>query len=139
MHFFYVSPEITPEALHCLKNNHDILRLSAMVFRLSNDLATSEAELERGETANALSCYAKQEGVSLKDARKHVSKLIDESWKRLNKIQVVNETPFSNDFIETAMNLARTSQCAYQHGDGHGSPELLKKKILSVIVDPLQL
>ncbi|KNA15993.1 hypothetical protein SOVF_093230 [Spinacia oleracea] len=97
------------------------------------------AEIERGETANAISCYAKQEGGSLKDARKHVKKLIDESWKGLNKIQVVNNTPFSKEFIETAMNLARTAQCFYQHGDGHGSPELIKKKISSIIVDPLQL
>uniref|UniRef100_A0A803LEL6 Uncharacterized protein n=1 Tax=Chenopodium quinoa TaxID=63459 RepID=A0A803LEL6_CHEQI len=137
--FFFVSPEITPEALHCLRNNHDILRLPSMVFRLSNDLATSEAEIERGETANAISCYAKEEGVTMKDARKHLSKLIDESWKNLNEIQVLNETPFSVDFIEAAMNLARTAQCAYQHGDGHGSPELIKKKIVSLIVDPIQL
>uniref|UniRef100_A0A803LNA8 Uncharacterized protein n=1 Tax=Chenopodium quinoa TaxID=63459 RepID=A0A803LNA8_CHEQI len=115
--FFFVSPQITPEALHCLRNNHDILRLPSMVFRLSNDLATSEAEIERGEMANAISCYAKEKGVTMKDARKHLSKLIDESWKRLNEIQVVNDTPFSADFIEAAMNLARTAQCAYQHGD----------------------
>ncbi|XP_021840973.2 probable terpene synthase 12 [Spinacia oleracea] len=137
--FFFVTPEITPEALHCLQNNHDILRLPSMVFRLSNDLATSATEIERGETANAISCYVKEEGGSLKDARKHVRKLIDESWKGLNEIQAVNKSPFSKEFIETAMNLARTAQCAYQHGDGHGSPELIKKKISSIIVDPLQL
>uniref|UniRef100_A0A803LNA9 Uncharacterized protein n=2 Tax=Chenopodium quinoa TaxID=63459 RepID=A0A803LNA9_CHEQI len=137
--FFFVSPQITPEALHCLRNNHDILRLPSMVFRLSNDLATSEAEIERGETANAISCYAKEKGVTMKDARKHLSNLIDESWKKLNEIQVLNDTPFSVDFVEAAMNLARTAQCAYQHGDGHGSPELIKKKILSLIVDPIHL
>ncbi|KMT14789.1 hypothetical protein BVRB_4g075540 [Beta vulgaris subsp. vulgaris] len=136
--FFFVSQDITPEALDCFKNNHDILRLPSMVFRLSNDLATYEDEIERGETANAISCYAKKAGVSLEDSREHISKMIDESWKRLNEIQVDNKTPFSDDFIETALNLARTSQCAYQQGDGHGSPELIKKHILSIFVDPIK-
>ncbi|KMS95949.1 hypothetical protein BVRB_003570 [Beta vulgaris subsp. vulgaris] len=135
--YFMVSLDITPEALDCLNNNHDILRLPSIVFRLSNDLATFEAETERGETTNALSCYVKQTGVSLEDARKHMRKLIHKCWKKLNKIQVKNETPFSIDFIENAMNLARTSQWAYQYGDAHGSPELIKKQILSMLVDPL--
>ena len=65
--------------------------------------------------------------------------MIDESWKGLNEIQTNNQTPFSKEFIETSMNIARTSQCAYQHGDGHGSPELLKKKILSLVVQPITL
>lgn len=96
-----------------------------------------QAESKRGETTNALSCYVKQTGVSLEDARKHMRKLIHECWKKLNEIQVKNETPFSIDFIENAMNLARTSQWAYQYGDAHGSPELIKKQILSMLVDPL--
>ncbi|XP_057539415.1 isoprene synthase, chloroplastic-like [Amaranthus tricolor] len=137
--FFYVSPEITPEALQALEIKHDILRLPSMVFRLANDLATSEDEIERGETANAILCYAKDKGVSHKEARKVISKMIDESWKGLNEIQTNNQTPFSKEFIETSMNIARTSQCAYQHGDGHGSPELLKKKILSLVVQPITL
>lgn len=40
--YFMVSLDITPEALDCLNNNHNILRLPSIVFRLSNDLATFE-------------------------------------------------------------------------------------------------
>lgn len=29
-------------------------------------------------------------------------------------------------FVEAAMNLARMSQCIYQHGDGHGRPDKVK-------------
>jgi (-)-alpha-terpineol synthase len=29
-------------------------------------------------------------------------------------------SPFSRTFIEIVMNLARTAQCIYLHGDGHG-------------------
>ena len=40
--YFLASPSITREGLDCLFNNHDLLRLPSIIFRLANDLATSE-------------------------------------------------------------------------------------------------
>ncbi|KAJ8452031.1 hypothetical protein Cgig2_016612 [Carnegiea gigantea] len=139
--YLLASPSITTEGLDCLFNNHDLLRLPSIIFRLANDLATSEAELERGETINAMSSYAKEAGVSLEDAREHMKKLIDESWKGLNRIRASNSnetTAFSDDFVEIAINLTRTVQCIYQRGDGFGSPDLIKKRVLSLVLEPVQ-
>ena len=40
--FFFVTSQISLEALEALKINHHILRLPSMVLRLTNDLVTSE-------------------------------------------------------------------------------------------------
>ncbi|CAK9187057.1 unnamed protein product [Ilex paraguariensis] len=79
-------------------------------------------ELQRGETANSILCCMHQNGLSEKLAREHISNLITEAWKKLNKGRV-DDSPFSKHYLETAMNLARISQFTYQYGDGHGAPD----------------
>ncbi|CAK9178942.1 unnamed protein product [Ilex paraguariensis] len=79
-------------------------------------------ELQRGETANSILCCMHQNGLSEKLAREHISNLINEAWKKLNKGRV-DDSPFSKHYLETAMNLARISQFTYQYGDGHGAPD----------------
>lgn len=40
--YFLLNQNITDEALECLENHHDLLRWPSLIFRFSNDLATSE-------------------------------------------------------------------------------------------------
>ncbi|KAL6143836.1 hypothetical protein ACLB2K_054531 [Fragaria x ananassa] len=40
--YFLLNQNISDEALECLVNHHDLLRWPSLIFRLSNDLATSE-------------------------------------------------------------------------------------------------
>ncbi|RVW72524.1 Isoprene synthase, chloroplastic [Vitis vinifera] len=137
--YFLMSKNITKEALECLENDHELLRWPSTIFRLCNDLATSKAELERGESANSISCYMHQTGVSEEDAREHMKILIDESWKKMNKVREMDsDSPFAKPFVETAINLARIAQCTYQYGDSHGAPDARsKKRVLSLIVEPI--
>ncbi|XP_019078772.1 (E)-beta-ocimene synthase isoform X1 [Vitis vinifera] len=139
--YFLMSKNITKEALECLENDHELLRWPSTIFRLCNDLATSKAELERGESANSISCYMHQTGVSEEDAREHMKILIDESWKKMNKVREMDsDSPFAKPFVETAINLARIAQCTYQYGDSHGAPDARsKKRVLSLIVEPIPM
>ncbi|KAI8011439.1 hypothetical protein LOK49_LG06G01511 [Camellia lanceoleosa] len=137
--YFLMAKTITKEALDSLQAYHSLLEYSSIIFRLTNDLGTSKAELERGESANSILCYMKENGVSEQVARKHISNLIDETWKKMNKDRVI-DSPFEKSFVETTINLARISQCTYQHGDGHGSPDSqAKNRVLSVIIEPIPL
>jgi len=98
-----------------------------------------QAELERGEAANSIVCYMRENGSSEEGAYKHIHSLLNETWKKMNKDRV-SESPFPKAFVETAMNLGRISQCTYQYGDGHGAPDsTAKSRIRSLIIEPIAL
>nr|GMD04537.1 tricyclene synthase EBOS, chloroplastic-like [Ipomoea batatas] len=139
--YFLVTPNITNEALDALQNNNDLLKWSSMIFRLCNDLGTSKAELERGETANSILCHMRESGHLEDDSRDYIRDLLDEAWKNLNKNNASdNISRFGKPFIEAAINLARISQSTYQYGDGHGAPDSRSKnRVLSLIIQPLAL
>ncbi|KAG5551781.1 hypothetical protein RHGRI_010010 [Rhododendron griersonianum] len=139
--YFLLTDTITKEALECLEKKesyHPLMECTSLIFRLSNDLGTSKAELERGESVNSILCYMHETGLSEQEARKHIRKLIDEAWKKMNKERVAVDSPFEKSFIETAFNLARIAQCSYQNGDGLGAPDNQAKNwVLSVIIEPI--
>ena len=65
-----------------------------------------QAEIEGGESAKSISCYMNQTGLSEDRAREHMNILIDESWKKMNKVRAVDSSsPFEKPFVETAINL----------------------------------
>ncbi|CAK7349970.1 unnamed protein product [Dovyalis caffra] len=120
--YILITENINKDALLYLKNYPDLLRCPSMLFRLYNDLVTAQAEMERGENINSIACYMQEFNSSEKDARDYMSNLIDETWKKMNKYRV-SDLQFSKSFIELSHNFARTVQCVYQHGDGHGAPD----------------
>ncbi|CAK7355346.1 unnamed protein product [Dovyalis caffra] len=138
--YFLLGDSISEQALDYLVNYDELVRCPSVIFRLWNDLGTSSAELARGETANSISCFMHETGVSEAEAREHLHKLIQKAWKNMNKCQIDNETPFPRRFVRTATNLARIAHCTYQHGDGHGAPDSRSKnRVSSLIIEPISL
>ncbi|PRQ22663.1 putative lyase [Rosa chinensis] len=142
--YFLLNQNILDEALRCLENHHDLLRWPSLIFRLSNDLVTSKAELERGETATSISCIKRDGVVSDEESTiKYITNLIENSWKKMNKDGLLfgvssASSPFTKEFVAAAINLARIAQCIYQYGDGFGAPDKrVKNQILAVIVQPV--
>ncbi|KAF8010329.1 hypothetical protein BT93_J1068 [Corymbia citriodora subsp. variegata] len=137
--YFLSSPSMRKEELASLEHYHDLLRLPSMIFRLTNDLATSSAELQRGETTNSIRCYMQEMGVSELEARKYVIRLIDTTWKKLNKY-LVNDSTFNQSFVRMAFNLAQMAHCVYHDGDAIGAPDdLSKNRVHSLIMNPVSL
>ncbi|KAK6919437.1 hypothetical protein RJ641_015341 [Dillenia turbinata] len=138
--YFLVTPNITKEALDCLEKYQDILRWPSIIFRLCNDLVTSYAELEGGESANSIWLYMNERGESEEAAREYLRGVIDETWKKMNKGHNNGDSAFPKVFIGMAINLARVCHCIYQYGDGHGAPNSRsKRQILFLIIEPVQL
>nr|QSL78018.1 Terpene synthase like 1 chloroplastic [Nigella sativa] len=136
--FFATKQNITGEVLEGLDRNHDLLYCASMMFRLSNDVATSSAELERGDVASSIYCYMQETNASEGDARKHIRGLIMDTWKKLNR--AIFESPFDPTFVNLSVNLARTSLFIYQYGDGLGVEDSKSKDhILSLIVNPVEI
>ncbi|XP_059431229.1 myrcene synthase, chloroplastic-like [Corylus avellana] len=137
--YFLVTNPITNEGLDCLEEYPDIIRWSSMILRLADDLGTSKDELERGDVPKSIQCYMNETGASEVDAREYIKSLISETWKKMNK-EGAASSPFSQTFIEIAMNLARMAQCMYQHGDGHGVEDReTKDRVLSLLIHPIPL
>ncbi|KAL2476850.1 Beta-myrcene/(E)-beta-ocimene synthase 2 [Forsythia ovata] len=137
--FFAVTNPIEKEAAQYLLNYPDLIRWSAMILRLSDDLGTSSDELKRGDVPKSIQCYMNETGASEDDARKHVRFLISETWKKMNKDGGA-DCPFSQTFIEIAKNIGRMSQYMYQYGDGHGmSNSETKDRISTLVFEPIPL
>ncbi|XVF14986.1 hypothetical protein REPUB_Repub09cG0109400 [Reevesia pubescens] len=137
-HAYLVTDSITKEGLQSFEEYYpNIICWSSIIVRLADDLGTSSYELKRGDVPKSIQCRMHESGTSEEDAREHIRKLIDSTWKKMNEDRIA-KSPFSQMFIEIAMNLARVSQCMYQHGDGHSIEDgETKDRVLSLFVQPI--
>ncbi|XP_030544401.1 isoprene synthase, chloroplastic-like [Rhodamnia argentea] len=137
--YFLSSPGMRKEEVEALEQYHDLLRLPSLIFRLTNDIASSSAELERGETTNSIRCYMQEKGISEVEARKCVTEQIDTAWKKMNKY-LVDRSIFNRPFVRMAYNLARMAHCVYQDGDAIGAPDDQSwTRVHSLIIEPVSL
>ncbi|KAK2989409.1 hypothetical protein RJ640_000384 [Escallonia rubra] len=138
-HCYFSSTDcITEEALECLEKCPNIIRWPAVILRLTDDLATSSDELKRGDIPKSIQCYMHETGASEEAAREHVKHLISETWKKMNNDLAAVDSPFSRDFLETAVNVNRMALCVYGHGDGHaGQDSRSRSRVSTLLTDPI--
>ncbi|KAF3507511.1 hypothetical protein F2Q69_00002505 [Brassica cretica] len=144
VHFYCVfSDQLSVQVLETLSEHlQDVVRCSAFVVRLANDLVTSQEELERGDVLKSIQCYMNETGASQEKACVHVRQIINDMWDEMNYEKTkCRSLLIPQDFEESVMNLARMSQCMYQYGDGHGSPEKAKivDSVMSLLFNPIIL
>nr|WAB06559.1 (-)-beta-pinene synthase [Mentha longifolia] len=118
--FFRVTDSFTTETVDSLYKYHDLVRWSALILRLADDLGTSVDEVSRGDVPKSIQCYMNDNNASEAEAREHVKWLIAETWKKMNEERVKKDSPFCEDFIGCAVDLGRMAQYMYHYGDGHG-------------------
>ncbi|KAK8299270.1 hypothetical protein V6Z12_D05G311200, partial [Gossypium hirsutum] len=116
---FVEADSIVNQFPNCLKDYSQLFYWSSLITRLSDDLGTSKAEMERGDIPKAVQAYMIEKGVSEETARNHVKELISNSWKKIN--EEILDNRFSRAIVNLSKNMARTAQCIYQHGDGFGT------------------
>nr|AID55338.1 terpene synthase [Actinidia arguta] len=129
---------ISYEGLKCVEKYPNLIRCSATILRLADDLATSTDEMERGDIPKSIQCYMHETGTSEEEARKHMKYLIGEALKKMNEARVEDGPFFSRAFIGVVENLVRMTQCMYQYGDGHGAqgPET-RDRVKSLLISPI--
>ena len=90
--------------------------------------------MKRGDVPKLIQCYMHETGASEEEAHEHIRGLISATWLTMNK-EGIGNPHYSNTFAGVAVNLARTAQCMYQFGDGHGVPDQeTKHRVLSLLV-----
>ncbi|XP_071738887.1 R-linalool synthase QH1, chloroplastic-like [Rutidosis leptorrhynchoides] len=129
--YFLDSNDFIGEALQ------NVIRWSAMVLRLADDLGTSSAELERGDVPKAVQCYMHETGVSEEEARAYIKKLILIAYKNITKERMNCKSTDLQIFMECASNLGRMGQFTYERGDIFGAPDdLYKSHQMSLLFEP---
>ncbi|KAF8391458.1 hypothetical protein HHK36_023763 [Tetracentron sinense] len=122
----------------CLKLGSELFYWSSLITRLSDDLGTSKAEMVRGDVAKSIQCYMNKVGVSEKQAREHIEGLVKDSWKKLNGECV--KTSFPRPIVNMSLNMARTAQFIFQHGNGIGTSEgVTKDRVMSSFIEPIPI
>ncbi|KAK8579714.1 hypothetical protein V6N13_142882 [Hibiscus sabdariffa] len=135
---FVEADSIADRFPNCLQDYSQLFYWSSLVTRLSDDLGTSKAEMERGDIPKAVQSYMIEKGVSEEEAREHVKALISYAWKKINE-EIVDNC-FPQVIVKLSKNMARTAQCMYQHGDGVGtSTGVTKDCIVSSILKPIPI
>ncbi|KAF4359439.1 hypothetical protein F8388_001483 [Cannabis sativa] len=109
-----ITNPIKEDDIDCLLQYPTFIRISGIIARLD--------ELKRGDNPKSIQCYMKENGIcDEKNGREHIRNLISETWKEMNEARV-GESPFSQAFIETAIDFVRTAMMIYQkEQDGVGT------------------
>ncbi|KAK8933948.1 hypothetical protein KSP39_PZI015819 [Platanthera zijinensis] len=103
---YFLSEELTKEALDSLEFYPEVVRYSAIVTRLYDDLGTSRDELERGDVPKSIQCHMRDTNVTEKDAREYIRYLIKRYWKILNA-KHSNNPNFEGPFNRYLLNFPR--------------------------------
>ena len=90
--------------------------------------------------AKAVQCYMVEKGISEEEAINHTKELISQSWKMMNKEIFSKNNSVPNSLVRMSVNMARTAQCIFQHGDGIGtSIGVTRDRLASLIVEPVPI
>ncbi|KAK1567118.1 hypothetical protein Q3G72_008384 [Acer saccharum] len=126
---------LTNNSLDCLKHGSDLIYWSSIITRLADDLGTSTDEIKRGDVAKAIQCYMNEEGISEEEARDRIKGLISNSWKKVNEIKIKKSNDLPKSMVKMCLNMARTAQCIFEHGDGIGtSIGVTRDRLVSLIL-----
>ncbi|KAM0932755.1 putative geranyl diphosphate diphosphatase [Dioscorea sansibarensis] len=134
--FYLIGKQVTKESVDLVNACPKLFYNSRRILRLWDDLGTAKVEQERGDVASSIEIRRKENGfTSEEDARDGVRGLIDQTWKDLNK-ELIGLSPLGQSLIKASLNLARTSQLIYQHGDDEMAPSV-EDSIHSLLIEPI--
>ncbi|GMH30304.1 hypothetical protein Nepgr_032147 [Nepenthes gracilis] len=127
------------ELLDKLEQKKNLIYYSSLIFKLWNDLSTSDVELERGDAPSSIFCYMREANVSEDTARGHIRGLIINAWNNINKelIERFSKHQRSANLIISA---ARVSHFLYCNGDGIGVQDCQTKQLIqNLLIEPVAI
>ncbi|KAM1857558.1 hypothetical protein ACFX14_007654 [Malus domestica] len=130
---------VTKEAFEWLFTDPKIVRAANTIFRLMNDIVSTNFEKERGHAASSVDCYMKQYGVSEQETVDVFKKQIMDLWKDINA-EFFRPTSVSMHVLMRVLNLTRVVDLLYKKEDGFTHVgKVMKDSVASICIDPLPL
>ncbi|WCJ20360.1 (3S 6E)-nerolidol synthase 1 chloroplastic [Euphorbia peplus] len=130
--FFLLGEGIDKKNVEFIEGNPGIIRSTAKIVRLWDDLGSAKDENQEGNDGSYLEYYMKEhQEHSPENARKHVLHMISDTWKQLNH-ECLFRNPFSPTLTKACLNVARMVPSMYSY-DENGSLPLLEELMNSII------
>ncbi|KAK3421192.1 hypothetical protein EUGRSUZ_H04978 [Eucalyptus grandis] len=123
-----------------LLSDNKMVKASAVISRLMNDIAGHKFEQERGHTASSVECFMKQYKVTEQEAKDALRKQVINAWKDMNK-ELCHPTSVPKPLLVRILNFARVFHVVYNDEVDHYSHAgtKLKEFVTSLLVDPLPM
>ncbi|OIW16710.1 hypothetical protein TanjilG_00073 [Lupinus angustifolius] len=126
----------TEKVFQWLSNGPKIVNASTILFRLMDDIVSSEFEKERGHVSSALECYMKQYGVTKQDATDEFQRQVINAWKDINE-ECLEPIEVPKSLLERVVNMSQATHVLYKDGDGYThSKGFTKKNIVDLFLNP---
>ncbi|XP_060186156.1 sesquiterpene synthase 9-like, partial [Lycium barbarum] len=130
---------ISRETFEWVINEPLIIRASAVISRLMDDIVGHEDEQQRGHVSSIIESYMKESGASKQEAYIKFRKEVTNAWKDINR-EFLRPTEVPMFVLERALNLARVMDTLYQKKDGYtNSKGKLKDMINLLFVESLKI
>ncbi|KAD3641560.1 hypothetical protein E3N88_30784 [Mikania micrantha] len=129
---------VTEDTFKWVSTHPPIVKASALMMRLMNDISTRKDEQERKHVASSVECYMKQYGVSKEQASELLSKQVEDYWKVINK-ESLRPTNVPGPLLMSPINFSRATDFIYARGDNYtqATKEMIDC-INSLLVNPIK-
>ncbi|KAJ0103672.1 hypothetical protein Patl1_04408 [Pistacia atlantica] len=125
---------VTEESFEWVLSNPKIVKASAIIGRLMNDIAGHKQK--RGHVASAVECYLNQHNVSEEDAVKLLGEQVEDAWKDTNE-EFIKPAAVPMPLLERVLNLTRVGDLLYKEDDCYTNSHLMKHHVASLLTDPV--
>ncbi|XP_034678278.1 LOW QUALITY PROTEIN: (-)-germacrene D synthase-like [Vitis riparia] len=137
--FVGMGDAVTKETFDWIFSEPKIVRASAIVCRLMDDMVSHKFEQKRGHVASAVECYMKQHGASEQETHNEFNKQVRDAWKDINE-ECLIPTALPMPILMRVLNLARVIDVIYKNEDGYThSGTVLKDFVTSMLIDPVPI
>nr|CAN68620.1 hypothetical protein VITISV_013313 [Vitis vinifera] len=137
--FVGMGDAVTKESFDWIFSKPKIVRASAIVCRLMDDMVSHKFEQKRGHVASAVECYMKQHGASEQETHNEFNKQVRDAWKDINE-ECLIPTAVPMPILMRVLNLARVIDVIYKNEDGYThSGTVLKDFVTSMLIDPVPI
>ncbi|NP_001268213.1 (-)-germacrene D synthase [Vitis vinifera] len=137
--FVGMGDAVTKESFDWIFSKPKIVRASAIVCRLMDDMVFHKFEQKRGHVASAVECYMKQHGASEQETPNEFPQPVREAWKDINE-ECLIPTAVPMPILMRVLNLARVIDVIYKNEDGYTHfGAVLKDFVTSMLIDPVPI